>query len=123
MFLGADRDFAELADDRLVAFVARMHRNRAVAEHRFGARGGDGDIVARLLFERDIAIGVALDISIGFAARERIFEVPHMAVHFARFDLEVGDRGLEMRVPVDEALVAVEQALIVEIDEHLDDGL
>ena len=37
-------------------------------------------------------------------------------------DLEVGDGGLEARVPIDQALVAIEQALAVEIDEHLEDG-
>ena len=32
-------------------------------------------------------------------------------------------RALELRVPVDEALVLVDQPLVVEIDEHLEDGL
>ena len=38
-------------------------------------------------------------------------------------DLEVGDRRLELRVPVDEALVLVDQPRLVERDEHLEDRL
>src|SRR3546814_6434989 len=41
MRLRPDRDLAQLADDRRVARVRRMHRHRAVAEHGFGAGGGD----------------------------------------------------------------------------------
>src|SRR3546814_11445618 len=44
MRLRPDRDLAQLADDRRVARVRRMHRHRAVAEHGFGAGGGDGDV-------------------------------------------------------------------------------
>jgi hypothetical protein len=38
-------------------------------------------------------------------------------------DLEVGDRGLEMRVPVHQPLAAIDQALVVHVDEDLDDGV
>ena len=38
-------------------------------------------------------------------------------------DLEVGDRGLQLAVPVDQPLVLVDQALAVEVDEHLADRL
>jgi hypothetical protein len=46
-----------------------------------------------------------------------------MAGGLAVLDLEVGDRGLEMRVPVHEALAAVDQAAFVEVDEDLEDGV
>ncbi len=55
IFVGDNRDIAlgerqqhALADDRRIALVARVNRNRAVAQHRLGARRGDGDIVALL---------------------------------------------------------------------------
>jgi hypothetical protein len=35
-------------------------------------------------------------------------------------DLQIRDRGLEMRVPVDQPLAAIDVALVVEIDEHAD---
>ena len=49
--------------------------------------------------------------------------MPHMAVHFARFDLKIRNCRFEMRVPVDKTLVAVEQPLVIQIHKHLDDGL
>src|SRR3712207_2943129 len=48
--------------------------------------------------------------------------MPELALHLARLDLQVGDGGLELRVPIDQALVAVEQALAIELHEHLEDG-
>ena len=122
MLLRPDRDLAELADDRPVALVARMDRDRAVAEHRLGPRRGDRDVVA-LFLKRDVPVLVLLDVGVGLAARERIFEVPHVALHFAVLDLEVADRGLELGVPVHEPLGAIEQLALVELDEDLDDGL
>src|SRR5205823_8669516 len=41
---------------------------------------------------------------------------------FARLDLEVANRGLEPRVPVHQALVAVDQPPLVEFDEDMGDG-
>jgi hypothetical protein len=43
-----------------------------------------------------------------------------MALHLAGFDLEIRNRGLQLGVPVDQPLVAIDQPLIVEIDEDLD---
>jgi hypothetical protein len=37
----------------------------------------------------------------------------------AVLDLEVGDRRARARVPVDEVVVAVDEALVVEVDEDL----
>ena len=94
-----DRQAAALPHEVPVALVARVHRHRAVTEDRFGAGGGDGDEAAAVL--------------------ERIAEVPHIAVDLAIFDFEVTDRGAELRVPVDQPLVAVEQPLVIQVDEHL----
>ena len=38
-------------------------------------------------------------------------------------DFQIGNRGLELRVPVHQPLVAIDQAVIVEVDEHLENGL
>ncbi len=122
VFLRPDRDFAEFPDDWRVTLIRWMNRDSAVAEHRLGPGRGDGDIVARLA-EGDVSVLVLLDIFIGLAARERVLEVPHLALHLDLLDLEIGDRGLEMRVPVDEALAAIDQALLVHLHEDLDDGI
>ena len=84
---------------RLVAVVVRVHRHGHVGQHRLGARGGDHDVA------RTVA--------------ERVLEVPEAALNLARFHFEVADRGLQARVPVYQPLVAVDQALIVEVDEDL----
>src|SRR3546814_8664839 len=74
-----------LADDALVARIVGMDRDRHVGEHRFWARRRDDDMVAPVA--RRHAIG------------ERIFEMPEAALNLVRFDLEVADRGLELRRP------------------------
>ena len=79
-------------------------------------------IPGRLVQSIPVAFGVTLDIGVGAAACEGIFEVPHMAGHFAVLDLQVADRRLEFGVPVHQALVAVDEALAVQIDEHLQHG-
>ena len=45
------------------------------------------------------------------------------ALAFDLDDLEVGDRGLELRVPVDQPLGLVDQPLAVQLHEHLGDRL
>ena len=49
--------------------------------------------------------------------------MPHMAVNFDVLDLEIGNRGLEMRVPVHQPLAAVDQALFIHLDKDLDHGV
>ena len=118
----SDRDFAEQTDDRCIARVVRMHGDRAVAKHRFRACGRDGDVVARLA-QGFQAVRVALDVFIRRAVGQRVFEVPHVAGHFAVLDLEVADRGLQCGVPVDQPLAAVDQALLVHPHKGFGDGV
>ena len=122
MFLWPHRDFTQFADDGGIAFIGGMHGHRAIAQHGFGPRRGDGDVIARLA-QGDVPFGVLFDIVIGGPARERVFEVPHMAVNLDILDLEVGDRGFEMRIPVHQPLAAIDEALVVKIDEDADYGV
>ena len=110
IFVGDDRDAAAdqrqndiLADQMPVALVVGMHRHRRVAEHGLGPGGGDDDELA----------GPALD---------RVTQVPEMALGLDLLDLEIGNRGEQLGVPIDQALVLVDQAGAVEIDEHLAHG-
>ena len=41
VFLGTNRDFAQLPDDGGITFIRRVDRNRAVAQHGFGPGRGD----------------------------------------------------------------------------------
>ncbi len=79
-----------------------MHGHAGVAQHGLGPGGGDDDLAG--------------------AVFQRIGEAPVMAVHLALLDLEVGNGGLEVRVPVHQPLVAVDQPRLVQIDEHLAHG-
>jgi hypothetical protein len=78
----------------------RVHGDAGVAEHGLGPRGGD-DVMAA---------GLALD---------RIADVPQMALDLDLLHLEVGDRGEQLRVPVDQPLVLVDQAFLVELTNTL----
>ena len=109
--VGNNGDFAphqwqrdRLADQVLVALILRVHHHRHVAQHRFGSRGGHHQFFAT-------AIG------------QRIGDVPQKTVFFGAFDFEVGDGGFQLRVPVHQALAAVDQALLVQPHEGFGDHL
>ena len=97
-----DRMLDLLANELLVALILGVDRDHHVGEHRFGPRGRDQD--------RARAVG------------ERIFEGPELARRVLGIDFEVADRGLEFGVPIDEALVAVDQTALVQLDEGVGDG-
>ena len=108
MLVGDDRDQPPgdrvldlLADQLLVALVNRMHRDRHVGEHRLGARRGDLDCAA--------IVG------------ERVTERVELALDVPGLDLEIADRGLELRVPVHQALVAIDEPALVQLDERVRD--
>ena len=89
---------AVLADQMLEPLVVGMHRDRGVAEHGLRPRRRDDDELV--------------------AAFDRIFDVPELPLDLDLLHFEVGDRGLELRVPVDQPLVLVDQAFAIEFDEH-----
>ena len=122
MLFRSDRDFAELADDRRIAFVGRVDRDRAIAQHRLGSCRGDRDIVPRFA-QGDVPVFVLFDVFIGRPIRERVFEVPHVARNLDILDLEIADCGFEFRVPVHQPLAAIDEALVVKLDKDLDDGV
>jgi hypothetical protein len=108
MLVGDDRDQPpgdrqpHLPADQLpVALVVRVDRDRHVGQHRLRPRGRD--------------------LNGAGAVGERVRQVPEFALHLARLDLQVGDGGAELRVPVDQPFVAVEQPVAIELDENLHD--
>ena len=96
------RQHRGLADQVLEALVVRMHRDRGVAEHGFRPRGRDHDELVRSL--------------------DRILDVPEIALDLDLLHFEIGNGGEQLRVPIDQALVLVDQPFVVELDEHLEDG-
>ena len=94
---GAEWQRNDFADDGGVACVGRVDGNGSVAEHSFGARGGDDDGAS--------AIG------------EGIADVVELAEAVFMRDFEVGDGGLLDGVPVDDVAAAIDEVLFVEPDE------
>ncbi len=87
------------ADQVTVPLVLRVHHDGGVAEH--GLRPGGGDDHA------------------GAAVHARIADVPQAALDLPVIHLLVADRRLQGGRPVDDVRTAVDQALLVEADEHL----
>ena len=97
-----------------------MHGNAGIAKHGLRPGRGDHDIIAGLGASR-IAVLIEDRVLIGDAVSERIAKVPEGALDFFLLDFEVRDGGLKVWVPVHEPLVAVDEALIVEVYENLAD--
>ncbi len=91
------RQADHLADHVAVARVFRVYRHGGIAEHGFRARGGDHKMPG--------AVG------------QRVAEVPHVALFFLAFHFQIGNRGVQCRVPVDQALAAIDQAFFMQTDE------
>ena len=70
-----------------------MHGDGGVAEHRLRTRRGDDDVAGAIL--------------------ERIAQVPQVAFLLLALHFEVGQRGEQHRVPVDEPLAAIDQPFVV----------
>ncbi len=117
-----DRQGHELAHQTLVALILRVNGHAGVAQHGLRPGRGDDDEAARLELGR-LAVLVEGDrVLIGHAVGQRIGEVPIGAVDLLLLDLQVRDGRLEMRVPVHQTLVAIDQAVLVQLDEDLADG-
>ncbi|MNS53284.1 hypothetical protein D3C72_860350 [compost metagenome] len=115
VFIGNDRNLAvgqrqvhELADQVRVALVLGVDHHGGVAEHGFRARGGHGQV------------GQAVH---GVRLGQRVVDVPERAFLFHAVHFQVGHGRAQHRVPVDQALAAVDQALFEQADEHLGHGL
>src|SRR6516162_778094 len=83
------------SDQIAKSLIIRVDRDPAVAEHRFGPGCGHNDKSARHI-------------------RYRITDMPQRTDGLAVFDLEIRDHGVHHRVPVDEPLVAVDEAFAIE---------
>ena len=91
-----------LPDEMAVAVIGGVYGDGGVAEHGFRTGGRDGDAAG----------------SVG----EIVAHMVDGAQAFFGFDFEVGDGGLELRVPVDDVGSAIDEALLVEADEGFLDG-
>ena len=95
------------SEEVAVALVLRVHGDAGVGGDRLGPRGGDDEVLTRRL--------VAL-------VEHGVAEVPERAGLVVVLDLEVGERGAAVDAPVDDALAAVDEAVLVEVHERLAHG-
>ncbi len=101
------RQFDAPADQVLIALVFGMDHHRDIAEHGLGAGSGNGQMGQPARFVR---------------FSERIADVPHEAVFFFLHHFQVGHGGVQLGVPVHQALAAIDQAFVVQAHESLGDG-
>ena len=119
------------ADARDIARVLGMHGDRRVAQHGLRARGGDGQHLAGLGAGRvhqgiievvEMAVRVLrqrLAQRRGLQRRAVVARPFQRALAFDLQHFQIGNRGLELRVPVHEPLGLVDQPLAVQAHEHL----
>ena len=86
-----------------VAGVVGVDGHGGVAQHGLGAGGGQLQHLAGLL--------------------DRVQQVPEVAVLLGVLDLGVRDGGVAVGAPVDHPVAAVDQALVIQPDEHLAHGV
>ena len=108
----------------------RMHGDAGVAQHRLGPRRRDHDEGAGRRPRSDSrntrdarwdSCREPWPAPLHRRASRRRVHL-NAPVHLDLLHFEVGDRGLQRRVPIDEALVLIDQPVAVELDEHLDDS-
>src|SRR5690606_38430263 len=92
-----ERQHHVAADEVLVAGVFRVHRDRGVAQHRFGPGGGHGDVAV--------------------AAQQRVADVVQLAVPLFVLHFDVRQGGGAGRTPVDDIVALVDQAPLKEVHE------
>ena len=91
-----------LSDESGIARIAGMHRDRRIAEHGLGAGGRNDDFLA--------------------AALDGIGKIPEMPVFFRVLDLRIGKRRLTARTPVDDAVSAIDEPLVIKAEKSLVHG-
>jgi len=80
-----------------------VHGNSRIAQHGFGPRGCHHQEAPRRAFHR-------------------VAQMPKTALHFLAFDFQIGNRRQELRVPIHEPPVAIDQALAMQRHEHFSNG-
>ena len=98
-FATRQRQLDALADQVFEALVARINGDGAVAEHRLRPHRRDYDFAT--------------------AVSQRVGDFKERVGYLALLNLKVGDRRLAAWVPVDEVLITVDRAVLVEIAEDL----
>ena len=100
-----ERQLHRLAHEVPEALVLGVHGHAGVAQHRFGTRGGDDQVLQAV-----------------HRLGERVAQVPQMPRLVHVLGLVVGDGRGAVRAPVHDALAAVDDVLVVPVGEQLPHG-
>ena len=93
------RELYGLADDALVALIVRVNGDRGIAEKRFGT--------------------CCCDLNESASVGKRVVYVPEVTLLLLILALDIRDRGLAVRTPVDDTLAVIDESLLVVVDEYL----
>ena len=111
IIIGNNRNFTPdkrqghgFADQILIAFIFGVNGNGAITQHGFGAGRADLDKFRRIICQR-------------------IFQIPHMPLFLQHADFQIGDGGVQLRIPVYKALILVDQTFFIQLDKHLFHGI
>mmetsp|Transcript_100323 Transcript_100323/g.281117 ORF Transcript_100323/g.281117 Transcript_100323/m.281117 type:complete len:311 (+) Transcript_100323:2082-3014(+) len=108
-----------LAHHGFVAVVLRVHGHSDIPEHRLETRGGNVEVVLGALdLVLELAQNAHLDLAVVAGDRQEGRPKDVLVVH-----LQVGEGRAHVRAPVHEAVVPVDEALVVETHEGLHNGL
>ncbi len=110
------------ADQAGVTRIVWMHHHRDVAEQGFRARGRNDQMVAGFA-QGFVAVLVVLGVFVGQAIGQRVADRPEETVFLLAHHFQIGNRGFQHRIPVDQALAAIDQAFVVQFHESFDHGL
>ena len=132
---GGQRSHDVFADEMSVAFVLRVYGHGGIAGNRFGPGRCDGEPDAGradLVIRRTGILPVCIFIFVFFSLRQarRLsydfdnfnFEIIEQPVLLFHHDFFVGERGERGRTPVHHPFAAVNEALLVKLDEDLLDA-
>ena len=97
-----------LANQVLITLVFRMHGHGRVTEHGFRPGSGNDQVILAILGLR--------------AVSQRVTQVPEKAFFFLVFNFQIGDGGVQFRVPVHQPLAAIDKSLVVQADKHFLNG-
>ena len=99
------------ADQVPVTQIIRMHGDRHIAKHGFGTGSGDDQSFCFCLIQTSTRIF------------ERIENMPEKSIFLRRYHLQIGDGGLQHRIPIHQSLAAIDQSFAIKSHENFSDGV
>ena len=94
-----------LANKIGISWVIWINRHSSIAQQGFWPSGGDYNIVLAVQCFDPVSQGVA--------------QIPHFTFDITIFDFQIGDGGMQFRIPVDQSFAAVDQTILMQADKSL----